>query len=88
MCPECWDSRRSRPNLRVSLEASPNLVRDFKPGQRVNYKPLHARDDPSKYEPGTVTSTNDRFVFVKYDDSHPTGPSQATDPYDLEPIKQ
>ena len=65
---------------------------DFKHGDRVTYIPTHAgRDIKHKdCENGVVSSTNDRFVFVKYDNGMcimTTGDepytSQATNPDDL-----
>lgn len=53
---------------------------DFKKGDRVNYVEFDGKKDP-----GTVTSVNNRFVFVmfdKYTARHST--SQACDPNDLE----
>lgn len=59
---------------------------------RVRYIPAHANGYPNHKdcEDGVVSSTNDRFVFVKYDNAVQkmiTGnepyTSQATDPKDL-----
>lgn len=51
-------------------------VEDFKVGQKVTYIPRHAREDimHKDREVGTVTSINDRFVFMN---------SQACSPDDL-----
>ncbi len=67
-------------------------IMDFKKGDKVRYIPLHARGN-SKHpdcENGIVSSTNDKCVFVKYDNNMcimVTGDepytSQATDPEDL-----
>lgn len=72
-------------------QSSMNLE-DFKKGMRVRYVPSHANGD-SKHpdcENGVVSSTNTRFVFVKYDNAMGvmvTGDepytSQATEPEDL-----
>lgn len=45
-----------------------NTLQDFKPGDRVLYVPYHANGD-TKHEDcelGFVSSTNDKFVFVRY----------------------
>lgn len=44
-------------------------VKDFKKGDRVKYIPLHVRNDKNNpnVETGVVSSTNDTYVFVKYD---------------------
>lgn len=49
-------------------------VTDFKPGDRVVYRP--------EREEGTVTSVNKHWVFVCY--GLPGDTSQATDPRDLD----
>lgn len=54
-------------------------AKNFKKGDRVNYISFNAEPDP-----GTVTSTNDKYVFVmfdKYTAQHCT--AQACDPDDL-----
>jgi hypothetical protein len=69
---------------------------DFKKGDKVTYIPSHARDTFNKrgshpdIENGVVSSTNEKFVFVKYDNAAckmVTGDepytSQATKPEDL-----
>ncbi|KKK77026.1 hypothetical protein LCGC14_2857760 [marine sediment metagenome] len=65
---------------------------NFKKGQRVLYVPLHAQGDIKHQdcERGVVSSTNDRVVFVKYDNQMcimATGDepytAQATEPDDL-----
>ena len=65
---------------------------DFKKGQRVRYVPRHAHGDENHEDcqEGAVSSTNDRWVFVKYDNLDCrmiTGDepytAQATDPNDL-----
>ena len=55
---------------------------DFKAGDRVVYRDSHTR----KPEEGTVTSTNDHFVFVCY--GLPGSTSQATNPGDLEFVNE
>lgn len=42
---------------------------DFKKGDLVRYIPFHANGDPKhkNCENGVVSSTNDEWVFVKYD---------------------
>ena len=54
-------------------------TKDFEAGDRVVYRPAHEPNLPG--EEGTVTSKNDRFVFVCY--GLPGSTSQATDPRDL-----
>ena len=60
---------------------------DFKPGDRVRYVPGHAHGDRSHAdcENGIVSSTNDKYVFVRY--YYKGGGlrecGQATDPSDL-----
>ena len=52
---------------------------DYKTGDRIEYMSLF-----DKPEPGTVTSVNDMYVFVRFDEysaQHCT--SQACDPSDL-----
>jgi hypothetical protein len=65
---------------------------DFKKGQRVRYVPRHAEGDENHKDcqEGAVSSTNDSWVFVKYDNLDCrmlTGDepytAQATDPNDL-----
>ena len=65
---------------------------DFEKGQRVRYVPRHAHGDFGHPDCacGVVSSTNDRWVFVKYDNldcKMVTGDepytAQATDPVDL-----
>lgn len=69
---------------------------DFKKGVRVRYIPNHVSKD-ERYHPdikmGCVSSTNHKFVFVKYDNlvcRMVTGDepytAQATSPDDLEII--
>ena len=65
---------------------------DFSKGERVRYLPLHADGDirHEDCQNGVVSSTNDRWVFVKYDNLDcvmVTGDepytAQATDPNQL-----
>ena len=44
---------------------------EFKKGQRVVYTPHHARGDVNHpdCEKGVVSSANEKFVFVKYDNA-------------------
>jgi len=65
---------------------------DFHKGERVRYVPYHARGDVDNQacQSGVVSSTNDKWVFVKYDNLDcrmVTGDepytAQATDPNDL-----
>ena len=65
---------------------------DFKKGMLVRYVPTHAHGDVNHpdCQNGVVSSTNSRFVFVKYDNAvgvMVTGDepytSQATEPDDL-----
>lgn len=65
---------------------------EFKKGDRVRYIPTHASNDSSHKdcEDGVVSSINDKFVFVKYDNNMcimTTGDepytAAATDPNDL-----
>lgn len=52
---------------------------DFKIGDAVVYAPHTGRR-----EDGVVTSTNERFVFVRFTGMHPSAPGKACDPNDLE----
>lgn len=59
------------------------------PGMRVAYVPHHAAWNPSAIEYGTVSSVNQRFVFVKFDKQtarlgFAATTAQACDPNDLE----
>ena len=65
---------------------------EFQKGQRVLYVPHHAGEDLAHpdCQKGVVSSTNDKWVFVKYDNLDcvmKTGDepytAQATDPNDL-----
>lgn len=65
---------------------------EFAKGQRVLYVPAHANGDPNHKdcEKGVVSSTNEQWVFVKYDNLMcimVTGDepytAQATSPDDL-----
>jgi hypothetical protein len=49
---------------------------EFKPGDRVTYRPI-----PSEF--GTVTSMNDKFVFVLFDDQPIYARGKACCPHDL-----
>ena len=44
---------------------------DFKKGDAVRYIPHHAKRDPKHKDcqNGIVSSTNDKWVFVKYDNA-------------------
>lgn len=55
---------------------------DFKKGERVKYIPIHARGNRfhRDCESGVVSSTNEYFVFVKYDNATQTMIS-GDDPY-------
>jgi hypothetical protein len=59
-------------------------VHDFSINQEVLYVPTHAGDDPNHpdCEHGRVSSTNDVYVFVKFDPSATYG--QACDPRNLQ----
>lgn len=68
---------------------------DFIKGKRVRYVPRHVEGDvsSSQCQDGVVSSTNDKQVFVKYDNLETlmkTGDepftAQATDPNDLIPL--
>lgn len=68
---------------------------DFEPDDRVIYIPLHADGDPAHpdCEHGAVSSTNKKFVFVKFDQhvkkfGWDGAMSQACDPNDLMPVKK
>lgn len=50
-------------------------------GERVRYDPGPHRPWADPPEEGTITSVNDRFIFVHYDRKKA---SEATDPADLE----
>ena len=65
---------------------------DFKKGMKVRYVPKHAHGDTKHKhcENGVVSSVNDRWVFIKYDNlmcTMTTGEepytAAATDPNDL-----
>jgi len=65
---------------------------EFQKGQRVLYVPHHAQEDLAHpgCQKGVVSSTNDKWVFVKYDNLDcvmKTGDepytAQATDPKQL-----
>ena len=68
-------------------------VDDFEKGQRVLYVPRHAHGDFGHPDcaRGVVSSTNDHWVFVKYDNlecrhmitGNEPYTAQATDPGDL-----
>lgn len=71
---------------------SGNKVADFHKGMRVRYIPTHAYGDKNHpaCEDGVVSSTNDKNVFVKYDNLERTMvtgdepyTAQATSPEDL-----
>jgi len=68
------------------------MVEDFSKGDKVRYVPRHASGDVNHEDcqNGVVSSTNDEWVFVKYDNLDCvmiTGDepytAQATDPSDL-----
>lgn len=58
------------------------------PAMRVAYVPTHAQWDEAAIERGTISSKNERFVFVKFD-THVSkfgwdgATAQACDPGDL-----
>lgn len=56
---------------------------DFKKGDKVRYVPRHVKGDyhHRDCENGVVSSTNDYYVFVKYNDDNYNAP--ATNPEDL-----
>jgi hypothetical protein len=65
---------------------------DFKKGMKVRYIPTHANGDTKHKdcENGVVSSVNDKYVFVKYDNlmcimTNGDEPytAQGTDPNDL-----
>ena len=67
-------------------------TKNFRKGQRVIYIPTHAKDDPyhKDCQKGVVKSTNEKYVFVLYDNSIMTMLSgnepytaQATNPNNL-----
>jgi hypothetical protein len=65
---------------------------EIKAKMRVAYVPAHAEWDRSAIECGTVSSTNDKYVFVKFDKQlvkfgWEGTTSQACDPNDLVPIE-
>lgn len=74
------------------MEPNP-LTQLFTKGERVRYIPTHAQgdDDHPDVEDGVVSSTNEYWVFVKYDNldygKMTTGDepytAKATDPHDL-----
>ncbi len=72
-------------------------VEDFKKGMRVKYAPNHAEGDVHHKDcrDGVVSSTNDTWVFVKYDNlccRMVTGDepytAQATSPDNLIPMRR
>jgi len=58
----------------MTIEEAKNSI-----GRRVQYIPFKGCD-PSLIEQGTITSTNDKYVFVRYDGDVN---SKATRPEDL-----
>ena len=60
---------------------------DFKPGMRVKYIPRVANKNPNHEacEEGIVSSTNDSFVFVRYENGINSFAQKGcpTDPEDL-----
>ena len=46
-------------------------ISDFEKGDKVLYVPTHAEDDwrPKDCKNGVVSSRNDKYVFVKYDNA-------------------
>lgn len=74
------------------MKLNGSKLKDFKKGMRVRYAPTHANGNinHSDCENGVVSSTNNTYVFVKYDNKickMITGDepytAQATMPYDL-----
>lgn len=68
----------------------PNVVGDFKTGDRVLYVPNHANGNTwhEDCRAGMVSSVNDRFVFVRFDENvnrlgWDGATSQACDPTNL-----
>lgn len=61
---------------------------EIKPRMRIAYVPAHAEWDREAIEYGTVSSTNHKYVFVKFDKQLAKfgwdgTTSQACDPHDL-----
>lgn len=68
-------------------------MNQFQPKQKVLYLPTHAFGDENHpdVETGYVSSTNEKFVFVKFEPQLTNfgwdgTTSQACDPKDLKPI--
>lgn len=49
------------------MTAAKLSLSEIKPQMRVAYVPTHAEWDRSAIEYGTVSSTNDKYAFVKFD---------------------
>lgn len=61
-------------------------LEEFTPGMCVRYIPLHAHQDRlhNDCQNGVVSSTNSKFVFVRYIKNNvQQQTAQATDPMDL-----
>lgn len=70
------------------MNATQLTLSDLQPQMRVAYVPTHAEWDKRAIEYGTVSSKNDKYVFVKFDKQLAKfgwdgTTSQSCDPNDL-----
>lgn len=70
------------------MKAEKLTLEEIQPQMRVAYVPAHAQWDKSAIEYGTVSSKNDKYVFVKFDKQLEKfgwdgTTSQSCDPNDL-----
>ena len=70
------------------MNAAKLKLSEIRPKMRVAYVPAHAEWDKSAIEYGVVSSTNDKYVFAKFDKQldkfgWDDTTSQSCDPSDL-----
>lgn len=70
------------------MNATKLTLSEIQPKMRVAYVPAHAEWDKSAIEYGTVSSKNDKYVFIKFDKQLEKfgwdgTTSQSCDPNDL-----
>lgn len=75
------------------MKATKLTLEEIQPQMRVAYVPFHSEWDRSAIEHGTVSSKNDKYVFVKFDKQLTKfgwdgTTSQSCDPNDLVQITQ